>query len=248
MKKSLAISLMTLLLFSCGGDRTSSENVDSSSSSEIASSMSSSRSSSMESSASKSQTPSSESDISSSDDFSEEESSLSASSEEKGVSSSPSSSTSEWNGKLNISAEDIPATTSGQYLIDETFTTQEGYAFLVNYVQRGSGRYSEDYIQMRKFDEVDTSYIQSQSILGGTILIAANRNYNSYGQIDMTACPTVYCSSSPDERGEAIQMEAASSNDETTDIYLYQGKGNGYFTIANETNYALYLSYISWNN
>lgn len=249
MKKLYAVSLLTLLLFSCGGGETSSE-------SSSASSASNPQSSSMESS-SRETSSSSSSEVSSSSEASSLNSE-SSSSEEAGSSSESSyssedssssldSSISEWSGSLTIDAGDIPSTTSGQYLIEETFTVDE-YSFLANYVQRGSGKFSEDYIQMRKFDEVDASYLQSKSVLGGTITIAVNRNYNSYGQIDMTACPTVYCSSSPDEKGEAIEMEAAAANDETTDFYLYQGKGDGYFTIANETSYALYLNYISWNN
>lgn len=121
-------------------------------------------------------------------------------------------------------------------VIDESGLSFKIYA---EDVQKGSGKFSADTIQVKK----QTGLLYSRASMKGTLSFELYENYIEYTQTDATGYPTIYCGSSAHDTSSSALSYTPVLED---GIYSFSVEIDGYFSIVGNSSYAAYYLSISF--
>lgn len=135
----------------------------------------------------------------------------------------------------SLSYSDIPTNEKGGYPEDSTITASDGGTYYIHQCMQGSGDYANT-IQMRK----ETSYLFNTIAMKGTLTFTINRKIVAYNNQDVTGIPTLYVGSEahPSETATTLTETVAEDGNSKT----FTAAIDGYFTLADESSYAMYIT------
>ncbi len=133
-------------------------------------------------------------------------------------------------GIHRMTKDDIPETAQSKYNTDFDFEAG-GISYHGDYLQRGTGSY-DGTIQMKK----EQSFFYSMVAVKGKLTLSL-LDKGAY-----TGTPTLYVGNTINPQEETSKVTFSSRQESA--ILLYEATVDGYFRLADESGFALYLNYV----
>ena len=146
-----------------------------------------------------------------------------------------------------ITPDLAPEPVNNGYPPSSTFETSEGATFAYDSIMKNVGKYDFDTIQFRSYKKGDPGRIENQTPIKGTLEIAIVKNYVDYNHTDMSGELTVSVKSTKDETLREIEVVSLGEVDGKY-YFTYETVEESYYVIENQSDYAVYVTMISWGD
>lgn len=129
-----------------------------------------------------------------------------------------------------LAVTDFPQNIAGKYPDDQEITSSDGSVFFISSCMQAGGK-GAGCIQMKK----EVSFFYNKTKLGGRVSFKLLRNVSSYG--DFTGVPTLYQGKEEHPLDNKVTLNMTQDEKWVT----YTGEIENYFTLTNESSYAIYI-------
>lgn len=129
-----------------------------------------------------------------------------------------------------LETTDFPQNIAGKYPEDQEIISKDGNVFFISSCMQAGGK-GAGCIQMKK----EVSFFYNKTKLGGRVSFKLLRNVSSYG--DFTGVPTLYQGKEEHPLDNKVTLNMTQDEKWVT----YTGEIENYFTLTNESSYAIYI-------